>query len=75
MFEKTDYIAPDDEEINYLVKELKDYFKIEENEIRNNITAQWSGLRPLFGEKNLDSIDSKSISRGHIINRKENGKN
>ena len=53
--EKTDLNCPKDEEVDYLVKELKNYFNIDENVIRENITSKWSGLRPLFKETDTEA--------------------
>jgi glycerol-3-phosphate dehydrogenase len=55
MSEKNFSPCPEEGEIDYLVKELKNYFKMDEALIRNNITSQWSGNRPLFGESDLDN--------------------
>jgi glycerol-3-phosphate dehydrogenase len=71
--DKAANVFPEEREVNYLVNELKVYFRMDESVIRNNITAKWSGLRPLFNERSISKTDSKSISRGHIIKRNEQG--
>jgi glycerol-3-phosphate dehydrogenase len=55
-----------DLEVDYIVKELMNHFKIDENELRNSISSKWSGIRPLVKDPSKNS-STKSIARNHVI--------
>ena len=57
------------DDIAYLLHHLKKYFAIPVSE--NDITASWSGLRPLVSD--LQDIDTANLSRDHIINVSPSG--
>jgi glycerol-3-phosphate dehydrogenase len=71
------------EEIAFLAKEIhKIYPYLEISDIIQNIQSKWAGLRPLVYEIPREStnlkggnIDTKSVSRKHVLEESGTGKN
>lgn len=69
-------VKPLQKEIDWIVRELCNYFDIKDNNIiYSNITSAWSGVRPIVYYKNTanktvnqnETLDLKAVSRKHII--------
>jgi glycerol-3-phosphate dehydrogenase len=67
--EKSEQLAAESVEVDYIFNELKFGFKFTDEELKKNIKSQWAGLRPLVRaiSKNNDSKLTKSLARNHII--------
>lgn len=64
--EKTHYVKPIQDEIDWIVTEVSKRFNIPKNDISENITSSWSGIRPLVNNFNDKKVD-KSTPRVHSI--------
>eukprot|EP00916_Digyalum_oweni_P022839 GHVL01037820.1.p1 GENE.GHVL01037820.1~~GHVL01037820.1.p1 ORF type:complete len:295 (+),score=41.52 GHVL01037820.1:261-1145(+) len=60
---------PSNEEIDFIVLESARYLSIPEDQIRKDIKAAWSGIRPLVKDPDFMSSDSKTskTSRTHEV--------
>ncbi|KAJ8019659.1 Glycerol-3-phosphate dehydrogenase, mitochondrial [Holothuria leucospilota] len=63
--ELTDYPTPTEKEIQFILKEVKDYLSKDIMVRRGDVLAAWSGIRPLV--LNPAANDTQSVARNHII--------
>jgi glycerol-3-phosphate dehydrogenase len=63
--EVTHHPHPTEEDIRFILQEIKDYLSPDLSVRRGDILAAWSGIRPLVSNPN--SKDTQSISRNHVI--------
>lgn len=63
--EVTDNPSPSEDEIAFILHEIKNYLNPDINVRRGDVLSAWSGIRPLV--LNPDAQDTQSIARNHII--------
>ncbi|GCB66575.1 hypothetical protein scyTo_0004992 [Scyliorhinus torazame] len=63
--EVTSKPIPHEEEINFILSEIRNYLNPDVEVRRGDVLAAWSGIRPLVSDPN--SKDTQSISRSHIV--------
>ncbi|XP_041056967.1 glycerol-3-phosphate dehydrogenase, mitochondrial [Carcharodon carcharias] len=63
--EVTSKPVPHEEEINFILKEIRNYLSPDVEVRRGDVLAAWSGIRPLVSDPN--SKETKSISRNHVV--------
>ncbi|XP_072118063.1 glycerol-3-phosphate dehydrogenase, mitochondrial isoform X1 [Mobula birostris] len=56
---------PHEEEINFILSEIRNYLSPDVEVRRGDVLAAWSGIRPLVSDPN--SKDTQSISRNHVV--------
>ncbi|XP_051883897.1 glycerol-3-phosphate dehydrogenase, mitochondrial [Pristis pectinata] len=56
---------PHEEEINFILSEIRNYLSPDVKVRRGDVLAAWSGIRPLVSDPN--SKDTQSISRNHVV--------
>ena len=57
--------APDENDIKFILSEVKSYLSPDISVRRGDMQVAWSGLRPLVRDPN--KADTQSIARNHII--------
>jgi glycerol-3-phosphate dehydrogenase len=57
----------DDCDVQYIFKELKREFKLDEESLEKHIKSKWAGLRPLVKSPSSKSNATKSMARNHVI--------
>ncbi|XP_014250032.1 glycerol-3-phosphate dehydrogenase, mitochondrial [Cimex lectularius] len=57
--------APSEEEIAFVLKEIKSYINPDVEMRRGDVMSAWSGIRPLVSDPNKK--DTQSLARNHII--------
>lgn len=57
--------APQEDEIKFILSEVKNYLSPNISVRRGDVEAAWSGIRPLVTDPNKK--DTQSIARNHII--------
>lgn len=63
--------SPHEDEIQFILNEVKNYLSPDISVRRGDVQAAWSGIRPLVMDPNKK--DTQSISRNHIIEVSEGG--
>ncbi|XP_071822474.1 glycerol-3-phosphate dehydrogenase, mitochondrial-like [Apostichopus japonicus] len=66
----TDYPTPTEKDIQFILKEIKDYLSKDIMVRRGDVLAAWSGIRPLV--INPKATDTQSVARNHIIDISQN---
>lgn len=61
----TDNPAPTEAEIQFILKEIRNYLSPDVNVRRGDVLSAWSGIRPLV--TNPNAKNTQSIARNHII--------
>ncbi|NP_001086009.1 glycerol-3-phosphate dehydrogenase 2 S homeolog [Xenopus laevis] len=69
--EVTHHPIPTDEDINFILTEVRNYLSSDVEVRRGDVLAAWSGIRPLV--TNPNSKDTQSISRNHVVDVSESG--
>ncbi|KAM3856973.1 glycerol-3-phosphate dehydrogenase, mitochondrial-like [Diretmus argenteus] len=67
----TAHPIPTEEDINFILTEVRNYLSPDVVVRRGDVLAAWSGIRPLVTDPN--SKDTQSICRNHIVNVSESG--
>ncbi|XP_061860972.1 glycerol-3-phosphate dehydrogenase, mitochondrial [Colius striatus] len=67
----TSHPIPTEEDINFILNEVRNYLSVDVEVRRGDVLAAWSGIRPLVTDPN--SKDTQSICRNHIVNISESG--
>nr|XP_018670203.1 glycerol-3-phosphate dehydrogenase, mitochondrial isoform X2 [Ciona intestinalis] len=67
----THHPAPREEDIQFILKEIKNYLSPDVHVRRGDVQAAWSGIRPLVTDPN--SKNTQSISRNHVVNVSDSG--
>ncbi|XP_060683215.1 glycerol-3-phosphate dehydrogenase, mitochondrial isoform X1 [Hemiscyllium ocellatum] len=63
--EVTSKPIPHEEEINFILREIRNYLSSDVEVRRGDVLAAWSGIRPLVSDPN--SKNTQSISRNHVV--------
>ncbi|XP_056392575.1 glycerol-3-phosphate dehydrogenase, mitochondrial [Hyla sarda] len=63
--EITHHPIPTEEDINFILTEVRNYLSSDVEVRRGDVLAAWSGIRPLV--TNPNSTDTQSISRNHVV--------
>ena len=61
----TDFPQPKEEEIQFILTEIKNYLSPDVTVRRGDVLSAWSGIRPLV--VNPNKKDTQSLARNHII--------
>uniref|UniRef100_A0A8C5TJR0 Glycerol-3-phosphate dehydrogenase, mitochondrial n=1 Tax=Malurus cyaneus samueli TaxID=2593467 RepID=A0A8C5TJR0_9PASS len=67
----TSHPIPTEEDINFILSEVRNYLGADVEVRRGDVLAAWSGIRPLV--TNPNSKDTQSISRNHVVNISDSG--
>ncbi|XP_045062284.1 glycerol-3-phosphate dehydrogenase, mitochondrial isoform X1 [Coregonus clupeaformis] len=67
----TAHPIPREEDINFILNEVRNYLSPDVEVRRGDVLAAWSGIRPLVTDPN--SKDTQSICRNHIVNVSDSG--
>lgn len=62
---------PTEDEIEFILKEIKNYLNPDVEVRRGDVLSAWSGIRPLVSDPNKD--DTQSLARNHIVHVSEAG--
>ncbi|XP_077176120.1 glycerol-3-phosphate dehydrogenase, mitochondrial isoform X1 [Paroedura picta] len=69
--EVTHHPIPTEEDINFILSEVRNYLSCDVEVRRGDVLAAWSGIRPLVTDPN--SKDTQSISRNHVVHVSDSG--
>uniref|UniRef100_A0A8C5PY59 Glycerol-3-phosphate dehydrogenase n=1 Tax=Leptobrachium leishanense TaxID=445787 RepID=A0A8C5PY59_9ANUR len=69
--EVTHHPIPTEDDINFILTEVRNYLSSDVEVRRGDVLAAWSGIRPLV--TNPHSADTQSISRNHVVDVGESG--
>ncbi|KAK7582666.1 hypothetical protein V9T40_014111 [Parthenolecanium corni] len=69
--EITHHPKPTEEEIQFILHEVKNYLNPDVEVRRGDVLSAWSGIRPLVSDPNKD--DTQSLARNHIVHVSESG--
>ncbi|NXX28832.1 GPDM protein, partial [Nicator chloris] len=67
----TSHPIPTEEDINFILSEVRNYLGADVEVRRGDVLAAWSGIRPLV--TNPDSKDTQSLSRNHVVTVSNSG--
>ncbi|NXK39538.1 GPDM protein, partial [Piprites chloris] len=67
----TSHPIPTEEDINFILSEVRNYLGADVEVRRGDVLAAWSGIRPLVTDPN--SKDTQSISRSHVVTVSDSG--
>ncbi|KAG9340892.1 hypothetical protein JZ751_020085 [Albula glossodonta] len=67
----TAHPIPKEDDINFILSEIRHYLSADVEVRRGDVLAAWSGIRPLVTDPN--SKDTQSICRNHIVNISNSG--
>ncbi|CAH6788596.1 Gpd2 [Phodopus roborovskii] len=67
----TPHPIPSEEDINFILNEVRNYLSCDVEVRRGDVLAAWSGIRPLVIDPK--SADTQSISRNHVVDVSESG--
>ncbi|XP_034033940.1 glycerol-3-phosphate dehydrogenase, mitochondrial [Thalassophryne amazonica] len=67
----TAHPIPGEEDINFILREVRNYLSSDVEVRRGDVLAAWSGIRPLVIDPN--SKDTQSICRNHIVSISDSG--
>lgn len=67
----TAHPMPGEEDINFILREIRNYLSPDVEVRRGDVLAAWSGIRPLVTDP--DSKDTQSICRNHIVSISKSG--
>lgn len=63
--EVTDYPQPTEKEVQFILKEIRNYLSPDVRVRRGDVLSAWSGIRPLVSDPTKK--DTQSLARNHII--------
>jgi glycerol-3-phosphate dehydrogenase len=63
--EITDSPSPSESDVDFIIKEIKNYLSEDVQVRRGDVLSAWSGLRPLVSDPN--KADTQSLARNHIV--------
>lgn len=69
--EPTFHPAPTEEEIQFILKEVRNYLAPEIDLRRSDVLAAWTGIRPLV--KDPSKPNTESLTRNHIVHTSKSG--
>jgi glycerol-3-phosphate dehydrogenase len=61
----TDYPTPSEEDVNFIINEIKNYLNSDVQVRRADVLSAWSGIRPLVSDPNKKNTES--LARNHIV--------
>ena len=61
----TDYPSPSEEDVNFIINEIKNYLNADVQVRRADVLSAWSGIRPLVSDPNKKNTES--LARNHIV--------
>uniref|UniRef100_A0A8C8R7T6 Glycerol-3-phosphate dehydrogenase n=1 Tax=Pelusios castaneus TaxID=367368 RepID=A0A8C8R7T6_9SAUR len=67
----TPHPIPTEEDINFILTEVRNYLSCDVEVRRGDVLAAWSGIRPLVTDPS--SKDTQSISRNHVVAVSDSG--
>ncbi|MEQ2223983.1 glycerol-3-phosphate dehydrogenase [Ilyodon furcidens] len=67
----TAHPIPGEDDINFILREVRNYLSPDVEVRRGDVLAAWSGIRPLVTDPN--SKDTQSICRNHIVSISDSG--
>uniref|UniRef100_A0A7N4PPR8 Glycerol-3-phosphate dehydrogenase n=1 Tax=Sarcophilus harrisii TaxID=9305 RepID=A0A7N4PPR8_SARHA len=67
----TPHPIPSEEDINFILNEVRNYLSCDVEVRRGDVLAAWSGIRPLVTDPS--SKDTQSISRNHVVDTSDSG--
>uniref|UniRef100_A0A4W6DGS6 Glycerol-3-phosphate dehydrogenase, mitochondrial n=1 Tax=Lates calcarifer TaxID=8187 RepID=A0A4W6DGS6_LATCA len=67
----TAHPIPGEDDINFILREVRNYLSPDIEVRRGDVLAAWSGIRPLVTDPN--SKDTQSICRNHIVSISDSG--
>uniref|UniRef100_A0AAV2LAJ5 Glycerol-3-phosphate dehydrogenase, mitochondrial n=1 Tax=Knipowitschia caucasica TaxID=637954 RepID=A0AAV2LAJ5_KNICA len=67
----TAHPIPGEEDINFILREIRNYLSPDVEVRRGDVLAAWSGIRPLVTDPN--SKDTQSICRNHVVSVSSSG--
>ncbi|XP_044043124.1 glycerol-3-phosphate dehydrogenase, mitochondrial isoform X2 [Siniperca chuatsi] len=67
----TAHPIPGEDDINFILSEVRNYLSPDVEVRRGDVLAAWSGIRPLVTDP--DSKDTQSICRNHIVSISDSG--
>lgn len=67
----TAHPIPGEDDINFILREVRNYLSPDVEVRRGDVLAAWSGIRPLVTDPN--SKDTQSICRNHIVSVSDSG--
>ncbi|XP_008323277.1 glycerol-3-phosphate dehydrogenase, mitochondrial isoform X2 [Cynoglossus semilaevis] len=67
----TAHPIPGEDDINFILREVRNYLSPDVEVRRGDVLAAWSGIRPLVTDPN--SKDTQSICRNHIVSISDGG--
>ncbi|XP_015724575.1 glycerol-3-phosphate dehydrogenase, mitochondrial [Coturnix japonica] len=67
----TSHPIPTEEDINFILNEVRNYLSVDVEVRRGDVLAAWSGIRPLVTDPN--SKDTQSICRNHLVAVSDSG--
>ncbi|NXG75282.1 GPDM protein, partial [Baryphthengus martii] len=67
----TSHPIPTEEDINFILNEVRNYLSVDVEVRRGDVLAAWSGIRPLVTDPN--SKDTQSICRNHVVTISDSG--
>uniref|UniRef100_A0A8C6S580 glycerol-3-phosphate dehydrogenase n=1 Tax=Neogobius melanostomus TaxID=47308 RepID=A0A8C6S580_9GOBI len=67
----TAHPMPGEEDINFILNEIRNYLSPDVEVRRGDVLAAWSGIRPLVSDPN--SKDTQSICRNHVVSISPSG--
>ena len=66
----TDYPSPSEEDVMFIINEIKSYLNPDVQVRRSDILSAWSGIRPLVNDPN--KANTESLARNHIVHVSDN---
>ncbi|KAG5283280.1 hypothetical protein AALO_G00040340 [Alosa alosa] len=67
----TPHPIPSEDDINFILKEVRNYLSSDVEVRRGDVLAAWSGIRPLVTDPS--SKDTQSICRNHVVSISQTG--
>ncbi|XP_062389385.1 glycerol-3-phosphate dehydrogenase, mitochondrial-like [Sardina pilchardus] len=67
----TPHPMPSEDDINFILKEVRNYLSSDVEVRRGDVLAAWSGIRPLVTDPS--SKDTQSICRNHVVSVSQSG--
>ncbi|XP_037829833.1 glycerol-3-phosphate dehydrogenase, mitochondrial isoform X3 [Kryptolebias marmoratus] len=67
----TAHPIPGEDDINFILREVRNYLSADVEVRRGDVLAAWSGIRPLVTDPN--SRDTQSICRNHVVSISNSG--
>lgn len=63
--EVTDFPTPAESDVDFIMKEIKNYLSEDVQVRRGDVLSAWCGLRPLVSDPN--KADTQSLARNHVV--------